>query len=84
MVSQSELKSLGITELKKIAKALGIKGISKLRSGDKDELVKQIYDIQKGGKPRESRSRERAASPKKASKSRSRSREQKKQEQEEG
>jgi len=82
MVSQSELKSLGITELKKIAKALGIKGISKLRSGDKDELVKQIYDIQKGGKPREARSRSRSGSPKKAGKSRSRSREHKKQEQE--
>ena len=79
MVSQCELKALGITELKKIGKALGIKGVSKFRSCDKDELVQQIYNIQKGGKPRESRSCERSGSPKKASKSRSRSREKKKQ-----
>jgi len=79
MVSQCDLKALGITELKKIGKALGIKGVSKFRSCDKDELVQQIYNIQKGGKPRESRSCERTGSPKKASKSRSRSREKKKQ-----
>jgi len=42
MVSQSELKSLGITELKKIGEVLGIKDASKLRFEDKDELIELI------------------------------------------
>ena len=42
MLTQNKLKSLSITELRKIAGALGIKDSSKLRFEDKDELIELI------------------------------------------
>ena len=42
MLTQNELKSLTITELRKIGEVLGIKDASKLRFEDKDELIELI------------------------------------------
>ena len=40
--TEKELKGKGITELKKIGTKIGLSGMYKLKSGDKEELIKKI------------------------------------------